>query len=58
MPLDWFEKEHDFEERNELYIKHAVDFGVQAVESCLQGENTLNRPDSRIGNRCYFLHFQ
>ena len=44
MPLDWFEKEHDFEERNELYIKHAVDFGVQAVESCLQGENTLNHP--------------
>jgi alkylresorcinol/alkylpyrone synthase len=44
MPLGWFEKEHDFEERNALYIKHAVDFGVQAVESCLQGENTLNRP--------------
>ena len=44
MPLDWFEKEHDFEERNALYIKHAVAYGVQAVTSCLQGEHTLNGP--------------
>lgn len=36
MPLDWFKKEHDFEERNHLYIDHAVNFGVQAVERCLQ----------------------
>lgn len=44
MPLEWFEREHDFEERNVLYIKHAVDFGVQAVLSCLEGNGTLNKP--------------
>jgi len=44
MPIDWFEKQHDFEERNNLYIKHAVDFGVQAILSCLEGNNTLVRP--------------
>ena len=41
MPLEWFEKEHDFEERNNLYIKHAVDFGVKAILSCLEGSSTL-----------------
>lgn len=40
MPLSWFEKEHDFEERNDLYIKHAVDYGVQAVEKCLKAADT------------------
>ena len=42
MPLDWFTKEHDFEERNALYIAHAVDFGVQAVHRCLKGERMLD----------------
>lgn len=41
MPLDWFKKTHDFEERNHLYIDHAVNFGVQAVQSCLEGNGIL-----------------
>ena len=44
MPLEWFTKDHDFEERNNLYIKHAVDYGVQAVERCLQGDGMLTEP--------------
>ncbi len=36
MPIEWFEQAHDFEERNQLYIDHAVTYGVQAVESCLK----------------------
>lgn len=40
MPLNWFEKEHDFEERNILYIKHAIDYGVQAIEKCLMRDET------------------
>ena len=44
MPLEWYGKEHDFEERNNLYIQHAVDFGVQAVLSCLQGDGMLEAP--------------
>ncbi len=44
MPLDWYGKEHGFEERNQLYIEHAVDFGVQAVLACLQGDGMLEKP--------------
>ena len=44
MPLDWYGKEHDFEERNQLYIEHAVDFGIQAVLSCLQGDGMVEVP--------------
>lgn len=44
MPLDWFMKDHDFEERNKLYIGHAVDFGVQAVLSCLTWNTMLEEP--------------
>lgn len=44
MPLEWFEREHDFEERNMLYIKHAIDYGVQAILTCLEGEGMLDTP--------------
>lgn len=44
MPLSWFEKEHDFEERNILYIKHAVDYGVQAIQKCLANNETAVDP--------------
>ncbi|MFJ7936256.1 type III polyketide synthase [Sporosarcina sp. NPDC096371] len=44
MPLDWYGKKHDFEERNDLYIQQAVEFGVQAVQSCLQGDGMLDTP--------------
>ncbi|AOV07054.1 type III polyketide synthase [Sporosarcina ureilytica] len=42
MPIDWFKHEHDFEERNHLYIEHAVHFGVQAIQKCLE-DNRLQR---------------
>ena len=58
MPLDWFTKEHDFEERNALYIAHAVDFGVQAVHRCLKGAGMLRCRHRTIRNRRYFLHFK
>lgn len=41
MPLEWYGQAHDFEERNDLYIRHAIDFGTQAVQACLQQSNTL-----------------
>ena len=37
MPIEWYGKEHDFEERNNLYIQHTVDLGVQALLSCSKG---------------------
>ena len=54
--LDWYGKEHDFEERNNLYIQHAVDFGVQAVLSCLQGEGMLDVPiEPSMIDAIYFI---
>ncbi|MCG7342543.1 type III polyketide synthase [Sporosarcina sp. ACRSL] len=41
MPLEWYGQTHDFEERNDLYIRHAIDFGVQAVQACLSESRTL-----------------
>lgn len=43
MPLDWFREAHDFEERNHLYIEHAVHYGVQAIQKCLANEAQLER---------------
>lgn len=43
MPLEWFEQNHDFEERNHLFTEHAVNFGVQAIEQCLSNLSTLSR---------------
>ncbi|MGN7410820.1 type III polyketide synthase [Sporosarcina sp. SAFN-010] len=36
MPLDWYGQTHDFEERNELYISHAIEYGTAAVTECLE----------------------
>jgi len=44
MPIEWFEKEHDFKERNNLYLKHAVSLGEQAVRKCLEGQDMLKQP--------------
>lgn len=43
MPLEWFKHEHDFEERNHVYTEHAVHFGVQAIEQCLDNQMNLER---------------
>lgn len=43
MPLDWFKHTHTFEEKNQLYIEHAVKYGVQAVQKCLQSPTTLEK---------------
>lgn len=56
MPLDWYGKEHDFEERNQLYIENAVDFGIQAVLSCLQGDGMLETPiDASMIDAIFFI---
>ena len=42
MPLEWYGQVHDFEERNDLYIRHAIEFGVKAVQACLKRSQTLS----------------
>ncbi|WP_158734617.1 type III polyketide synthase [Alteribacillus sp. YIM 98480] len=39
-PLSWFQQNHDFEEKNQLYIKQALTLGSEAVTRCLQETNT------------------
>lgn len=41
MPLEWYGQEHDFEERNDLYIHHATHLGIKAIQSCLQQSDFL-----------------
>ena len=39
---DWFHQDWDFSKRNELYIKYALDYSLQAIDHCLTNENFLN----------------
>lgn len=44
MPLEWFGEEHTFEEKNNLYIAKATEWGARAIEACLQSEIFLSTP--------------
>ncbi|MFJ7847642.1 type III polyketide synthase [Peribacillus sp. NPDC097224] len=39
--LDWFREDHTFQEKNEVYVKQAVEFGKEAVEKCLVNTDFL-----------------
>jgi len=39
--LDWFEKDHTFEEKNDAYIESAVRLGAEAITNCLHNEDFL-----------------
>lgn len=41
MPLKWFEKDHSLQERNDLYIKKAVDYGIEVISRCLDNDRFL-----------------
>lgn len=42
-PLDWFKTRHSLQEKNDLFIKLAVEFGIDAIHDCLEG-NFLTEP--------------
>ncbi|OMP66049.1 type III polyketide synthase [Domibacillus epiphyticus] len=44
MPLEWYEREHSLQERNDLYIKLATEYGIKAVENCLRNARFLQQP--------------
>ncbi|MBM7703259.1 type III polyketide synthase [Metabacillus iocasae] len=44
--LSWFKTDHTFEEKNNEFIKCAVEFGAKAITSCLQDSYYLNEPIS------------
>ncbi|MFT4414154.1 type III polyketide synthase [Fredinandcohnia humi] len=41
--LDWYAKEHSFEEKNNTYISKAIEYGTQAITNCLQNEFFLSQ---------------
>jgi alkylresorcinol/alkylpyrone synthase len=42
VPIDWFKEQHSFEEKNDLYIKYAVEYGIEAIQDCLKNQSFLN----------------
>lgn len=44
VPLDWLKTKHTLQEKNDLYIKLAVEFGIEAIDDCLQEAFFLNKP--------------
>ncbi|MBU8906378.1 type III polyketide synthase [Desertibacillus haloalkaliphilus] len=56
MPLHWYDKEHSFKERNDLYVECAVNYGVSAVKKCLENQLFLkHRIDCREIDAIYFI---
>jgi alkylresorcinol/alkylpyrone synthase len=41
--LDWYKKEHTFEEKNQMYINKAVQLGCDAVKNCLTNAKLLDK---------------
>ncbi|WP_342433912.1 3-oxoacyl-[acyl-carrier-protein] synthase III C-terminal domain-containing protein [Neobacillus sp. FSL H8-0543] len=41
--IEWFKKDHSFEEKNNAYIEAAVTLGKQAIEKCLSNRGFLAR---------------
>ena len=42
--LDWYKKDHSFEEKNNRYIEKAVTYGVEAIKNCLTKNQFLKIP--------------
>ncbi|MEH7224355.1 3-oxoacyl-[acyl-carrier-protein] synthase III C-terminal domain-containing protein [Bacillus sp. JJ1566] len=41
--LEWYGKEHSFEEKNNTYIERAVTFGKEAIRNCLENQKLLTK---------------
>lgn len=46
VPSDWYREPHTFEDRNDLYIKLAVDYSVEVIKKCLDNRAFLDTPIS------------
>ncbi|WP_102346509.1 type III polyketide synthase [Bacillus sp. Marseille-P3661] len=44
VPLEWFGRSHSFEEKNNMYIEKAIEFGINAITNCLTNLNFLSKP--------------
>lgn len=41
--LEWFNGDHTFAERNDMYIEQAVQYGIEAVNKCLTNDKFLKK---------------
>jgi alkylresorcinol/alkylpyrone synthase len=41
--INWFKQDHTFEEKNNAYIEHAVEYGIIAIQNCLQNKEYLGQ---------------
>ncbi|MGM9950050.1 MAG: type III polyketide synthase [Lysinibacillus sp.] len=46
VPADWYREPHTFEDRNDLYIKLAVEYSVEVIKKCLGNRAFLDAPIS------------
>ncbi len=42
VPMQWFEDDHTFQDRNDIYLEQALYHALQAVEDCLDNEEFLH----------------
>ena len=49
-PLDWYAKRHSFSEANEVYIKHALDLSLQAIDECVEN---LSQKQAQLSTLSY-----
>lgn len=42
--IDWYKRNHTFEEKNNIYIEHAINYGVEAIKHCLSEPTFLKNP--------------
>lgn len=43
-PIEWFQKEHSFSEKNDTYIDCAVKYSKEAIEKCMTSQDFLQKP--------------
>jgi alkylresorcinol/alkylpyrone synthase len=41
--ITWFKNDHTFEEKNNAYIEHAVEYGITAIQNCLKNKEYLRK---------------
>jgi len=41
VPMNWFEEDHTFQDRNDTYVQEALNHSLQAIDYCLSNETFL-----------------
>lgn len=41
---DWFREAHSFQDKNNLYVKNAIDLSLSAIDNCLKDSDFVQKP--------------